>query len=81
MISRKCSVWIFNSQIMKTIELKRIFGVLTVFFTVSTAVLLLLAIWEVLSPEEMIFPQLIGTSITFAAFSFVLFIVTSFWKK
>lgn len=65
---------------MNITQLKHALGWATIFFTVTTAMLLLVAIWGVwdwLYDYE----ELTLSSITLAAFSFVHFVVLSFWKK
>ncbi|MFA6457814.1 MAG: hypothetical protein WCV72_00300 [Patescibacteria group bacterium] len=60
---------------------QKCFGIATIVFTITTALILLTAIWVVRPEDHQILGQLIATSITFAAFSFVFFLVTTFWKK
>ncbi|MCF7836916.1 MAG: hypothetical protein K9L85_03875 [Candidatus Peribacteraceae bacterium] len=53
----------------------------TIAFTVLTAILLLVAIWGIEIGDSKIIGQIIATSITLAALSFVSFLVVSFWQK
>jgi len=66
---------------MKNTQLKTIFGWATVVCTIITAIVLLTAIWWFSPDDSELAGRMIATSITFSAFSFVLFIVASFWKK
>ncbi|MFH1375662.1 MAG: hypothetical protein ABIH35_03270 [Patescibacteria group bacterium] len=63
---------------MKKLSLKKIFGITTMVFTVVTAVVLLLLIWEAVIAEPELRGKIAATSITLAALSFVLFLVASF---
>lgn len=63
---------------MKKLSLKKIFGIATVVFTVVTALVLLLIIWGALPEPSELQGKVAATSVTLAAFSFVMFLVMSF---
>ena len=60
---------------------QKIFAVATTFFTITTAIILLVAIWGIDIDSSEVVGKTVATSITLAAFSFVFFIVASFSKK
>jgi hypothetical protein len=53
----------------------------TIFFTITTAFLLLTMIWGLVGIDPELQGKIIATSVTLAALSFVSFLVVSFWKE
>ncbi|MDD3066531.1 MAG: hypothetical protein PHO48_01725 [Candidatus Gracilibacteria bacterium] len=66
---------------MKKFQLQHFLAKLTMFFTVTTALLILTMVWFFPGKDNTIVSQFFGTSIAFAAFSFVSFLVATFYKE
>ncbi|MFA5352008.1 MAG: hypothetical protein WC304_01870 [Candidatus Gracilibacteria bacterium] len=66
---------------MKNFQCKSFLAKATIFFTITTALLLLTMIWFFPGKDNTIVGQFFGTSVAFAAFSFVSFLVATFYKE
>ncbi|MFH0776334.1 MAG: hypothetical protein V1936_01845 [Patescibacteria group bacterium] len=62
-------------------SLQNLFASATIVFATVTAIVLLLTIWWLGKVAPELAGRLVGTSITLAALSFVLFLVATFAKK
>jgi len=65
----------------KNSSAQKFWATATIVFTITTAIILLVAIWVITPDSSEIVGKTIATSITLAAFSFVLFLVASFSRK